>query len=960
MTEPTITHDDLLLYACDDLDAERQAMIRNAVDHNPDLRKELDVLLAGLGAVGPGANVPDDASGEPRLSARFDASLQAKLDAEWRATGADAAESEGPPRHRRSVLARLASPLVGAAAAVLLLALIGNLPTGSPNLGGSNGVAWADVLEAVGQVDYCHTVAFADEPGNVDRPALFKIELFYRDPDMWRAQGFEQVHFLSKGQRKVYDAKQRKFVEPEQSGYRLIPEGFVEAVEQGDFLDGVLTTMFHGEMPKGEPVKSAEAMSGGGIEVFDYARDPKYQWARIWVLKESRLPIRIKVYQPRSDDFMLVTFDYTDPQPKRYFDPAHFEKEIKDNRLTKPHEILRAGSEPIADKPTDPPQIYPMQGIKAPNILATHGLADGAFLLVTDHPDNVGPKGYSIENNYWGSPTDNWGNRYVRTSSIWGITGRPDTKYDSTFVPAPPFKRGVEPRIVRLRYAVSNHNLFPGQELSYQVLADVQRPIGFDGADHMDPARRGFKVDDRQRALESYRDINRTAYERFQVLEQKLDAEPESLGHLMRMHGLLRKHGPADRAELLFEQMILPVVLEDPFTDFIATEGLGRYLISLHEKGKRAKLNGMVKSIEAKRQEALELPKRDRRRSRAEASISRQSYSVIGRALEIPAALERFKTAPKPTIQSVQRSRDGFVLYSVRLPEYQVDGRRDASINKWGIGRATIDGRQENITNHYDSKTETQWRVSRGTGNHLRITWQPAIVGRQGDHLCVKHTWTTVLDIPAEPSIDDMQQWWIERYDPKSWPKPSAVQNFWQMKQQASQLLNDGRHVEAQKMYEEVLRLPQDQWPEHVFHPANAGLDLEQRLRDECWANIRICRLRQGQIDEVLGEIARMEADLKPLEGPIPDSGEVERHAYVRTARIQVVRALMDRKEYDRAQTILDEIAKKRPDIHKFARIYVARRISKTRSTGGSPRASVRNSWRPFDTVQWDLIEARQ
>ena len=70
MAEPTITHDDLLLYACGDLDAEGQAMIRNAVDRDPELRKELDVLLAGLDAVRPRANGPDDSSDEPRLSAR--------------------------------------------------------------------------------------------------------------------------------------------------------------------------------------------------------------------------------------------------------------------------------------------------------------------------------------------------------------------------------------------------------------------------------------------------------------------------------------------------------------------------------------------------------------------------------------------------------------------------------------------------------------------------------------------------------------------------------------------------------------------------------------------------------------------------------------------------------------------------------------------------------------------------
>ena len=199
MAEPTITHDDLLLYACGDLDAERQAMIRNAVDGDPEMRSELDVLRTALGAVGPGANGPSDAANEPRLSAQFDESLQAKLDAEWRAVRDDAVATGGSPR-RRSVLARLGAPLTGAAAAVLLLALFGPLLPGSTGL---SDFAWADVIAAIRQVDYCHAVAFADEPGNARKPELYKVELFYRSPDLWRAQGFEQVHFLTKGQRKV-------------------------------------------------------------------------------------------------------------------------------------------------------------------------------------------------------------------------------------------------------------------------------------------------------------------------------------------------------------------------------------------------------------------------------------------------------------------------------------------------------------------------------------------------------------------------------------------------------------------------------------------------------------------------------------------------------------------------------------------------------------------------------------
>ncbi len=127
--------------------------------------------------------------------------------------------------------------------------------------------------------------------------------------------------------------KEGKWISPEESRIRLIPEDLVRDMGDKGLLDVVLNKTFDGKPPVGEPVKNDE-LATAGIEVFDYAYDASAMWARIWVVKDSRMPIRMKVYHPEFNDYMLVEFDYSEPEGKGFFDAEAFKKALSENPPT--------------------------------------------------------------------------------------------------------------------------------------------------------------------------------------------------------------------------------------------------------------------------------------------------------------------------------------------------------------------------------------------------------------------------------------------------------------------------------------------------------------------------------------------------------------------------------------------------------------------------------------------------
>jgi len=72
------------------------------------------------------------------------------------------------------------------------------------------------------------------------------------------------------------------------------------------------------------PLHNQEATISKDLVVFDMTGENSPEWVRIWTLRESRLPVRVLFWDPRSAQTTDVLLSYGNPQLPEFFDPEAF------------------------------------------------------------------------------------------------------------------------------------------------------------------------------------------------------------------------------------------------------------------------------------------------------------------------------------------------------------------------------------------------------------------------------------------------------------------------------------------------------------------------------------------------------------------------------------------------------------------------------------------------------------
>lgn len=362
MNDQAPSHDELIDFVLDELDEQQAAQTAAAIETEPSLQRQTEKFQATLAAIQAAAPSDPEPDFEDRL---------------WKRIEAENATSPNPGRHKTHRLAWLA-PL--AAAAMVLFAIM--LMHGTPGGGLTGDIAWADVLKAAAEVKHFHvTVIFEEATSDDDR--FSKIDVYYQQPNLVRAQIENYVQFHNGNETKLYDVSARSFVDLDAQRRTLLPlESLKNFKGNGDtLLPAVLAAMFEGNPPEGTPVKTDAVVAAGGIDVFDYGQGLDRQWIRIWVLRESRLPLKIKMFSPDQSQTMIATFDYIESQPATFFDPERFSETVKKEGLRKSSDILRAGAGRPGDQSKAPvPPSTQLKNVKAGKIVNVLGDADGRFL----------------------------------------------------------------------------------------------------------------------------------------------------------------------------------------------------------------------------------------------------------------------------------------------------------------------------------------------------------------------------------------------------------------------------------------------------------------------------------------------------------------------------------------------------------------------------------------------------
>ncbi len=210
-------------------------------------------------------------------------------------------------------------PIRWAAAAVILLALgvlVGQF--GSMLSGGS--VAWAEVAQRFQSVSFC-TVTIYEKESATAEPT--QMELWISRDGRARVRRGNQIVFGQRGQgARAFDVESRRPVEPDGGAVFFLQKlGEAEVFS----LETVIRVMFGREMHDVTPLVNPDAVISQDVVAFDLDLPDTSQWVRIWALRESRLPIRIRVWDPSDGQVADAILEYSTEQTEEFFDPNAFE-----------------------------------------------------------------------------------------------------------------------------------------------------------------------------------------------------------------------------------------------------------------------------------------------------------------------------------------------------------------------------------------------------------------------------------------------------------------------------------------------------------------------------------------------------------------------------------------------------------------------------------------------------------
>lgn len=242
----------------------------------------------------------------------------------------------------RGRMARLA---VAAAAMVAVGLLVERLAGPS---GGS--VAWAQVTERFQSVSFVYGSIYMREYA-LAQPQ--QVELWMAKGGYFRIRVGPQVVFGRNGQvTRAFDIYRRRPVEASQVAADLIR--MLDTPDELS-LETVIRSISGGKLVDITPALNAEAAIGEDLVVFDAQSAVSPGWVRIYALRETRLPVGIRIWDPDHGFSVDALITYAKEQPIIFFDADAFEKEMKNSARTEmelAYLFLKdPGGQPVTSEP---------------------------------------------------------------------------------------------------------------------------------------------------------------------------------------------------------------------------------------------------------------------------------------------------------------------------------------------------------------------------------------------------------------------------------------------------------------------------------------------------------------------------------------------------------------------------------------------------------------------------------
>jgi tetratricopeptide (TPR) repeat protein len=219
--------------------------------------------------------------------------------------------------------------------------------------------SWAQVAERFRSAPFFSASVY--ERGDpLSEPKLFEL---------WSARGGRlrmrmgtQILFAHGGAvTRAFDVITRREVEPDQRATEYLRMlGIGE-----DFSLNTIARFFSGELIDVTPSLNADAAISEDLLVFDIQSPSTPEWLRIWALRESKLPVRVRVWNPLGYDCGEVVFSYSREQPDEFFDPEAFARALEQT----PQRAVNLAYLHLRDpggRPVTPADVYARSGRRMP------------------------------------------------------------------------------------------------------------------------------------------------------------------------------------------------------------------------------------------------------------------------------------------------------------------------------------------------------------------------------------------------------------------------------------------------------------------------------------------------------------------------------------------------------------------------------------------------------------------
>lgn len=282
--------------------------------------------------------------------------------------------------HSRSVraIARLA-----AAAVIVIAAVVGIYHISAP------GIAWAQVVERFRSVPFFSAAIYMKEDA-ASEPK--QVELWMSRDGRARLRGGNQVIFGRHGKIiRAFDIKTRTTVEAEEHAAFLLEK--LGAAE--DFsLDTIVKVVFGGKIEDVTPLVNPDAVISKDLVVFDIQSTISPEWLRVWALRESKLPVRIRVWDPRDGEATDAVFEYSKEQTDEFFDPNAFEKLMRGGQTVSRTNFAYAFLKDPGGRIVTPEDMFAQAGYHMPQVRNAGITPQGAVWVIADKGANQTPSGY--------------------------------------------------------------------------------------------------------------------------------------------------------------------------------------------------------------------------------------------------------------------------------------------------------------------------------------------------------------------------------------------------------------------------------------------------------------------------------------------------------------------------------------------------------------------------------------